>query len=138
MKSRPIFVTIRAKQAGPQMMPEFGDIAEAVVREKADDHGIILHALCIMPDHMHIVCSVDDDGDFKKYATMLKSEISRRMHTNGFDQFEWQRSYWDRHARQEDDLREMIRYVLDNPVRNGLCAGREDWPWSSFVNWPGE
>ncbi|MFO7948507.1 MAG: transposase [Armatimonadota bacterium] len=138
MKSVPIFVTIRAKQARPQMMPQFGDIAETVLREKADDHDIILHAFCIMPDHMHIVCSVDDDGDFKKYVTILKSEISRRMHTNGFDQFEWQRSYWDRHARREDDLRELIEYVLDNPVRKDLCRKREEWRWSELVSWPGK
>ena len=42
----------------------------------------------------------------------------------------WQRSYWDRHARESDDAVAMMLYTLENPVRRGLCKEWTDWPWS--------
>jgi len=30
----------------------------------------------------------------------------------------------------EEHLAAAIRYVLENPVRAGLCDRPEDWPWS--------
>src|SRR5262245_18344216 len=33
----------------------------------------------------------------------------------------------------EEYLEEACRYVLDNPVRAGICQTRTEWPWSGGI-----
>jgi hypothetical protein len=42
----------------------------------------------------------------------------------------WQRSYWDRILRDEDDLWPAIRYLLANPVRARLAVHPLAYPFS--------
>ncbi len=105
--------------------------------ECAGQWRMVMHAYCFMPTHLHLVCAVADEGsDFLRFLRRFKGESSRRLHREGFRAFEWQRSYWDRYARAEDDVRARIYYTLANPVRKGLCDKWEDWPWSRYCGWP--
>ncbi len=133
----PVFVTIAAKKGQSLLVPDLAPMVVRVLHERAVRFRLSLHAYCVMPDHMHVVCSMDSrDSGFQPFIATLKSEISRQAHRLGHAHFAWQRSYWDRHAREEENVRAMIQYVLDNPVREGLCQRWEDWPWSVLVSWP--
>ena len=33
---------------------------------------------------------------------------------------------------RDEHLQTVLRYVLQNPVRSGLAASVDDWPWSSW------
>jgi len=44
----------------------------------------------------------------------------------------WQPRYYDRYIRNSDEFLEKLRYIHRNPVKRGLCASPEQWPWSSF------
>jgi putative transposase len=48
----------------------------------------------------------------------------------------WQREYFDRWIRSEEQLASVIAYVEGNPVRSGLAANPEEWPWSSAYHEP--
>jgi len=90
-----------------------------------------------MPDHLHVVCSVaNSQSSFLSFISRFKSEVSRRAHQMGLVEFAWERSYWDRYARDDEDVLAMIQYVLDNPVRERLCGRWEDWPWSEYLGDP--
>jgi REP element-mobilizing transposase RayT len=43
----------------------------------------------------------------------------------------WQRESYDHWVRDDDELERIIRYVEANPVKAGLAATPEDWPFSS-------
>ena len=43
----------------------------------------------------------------------------------------WQRRFWEHHIRDEADYWAHVRYCWMNPVKHGLVARPEDWPWSS-------
>jgi putative transposase len=43
----------------------------------------------------------------------------------------WHREYWDRYIRDERHFLQAIDYIHQNPVKAGLVARAEDWPWSS-------
>ncbi len=49
----------------------------------------------------------------------------------------WMREYWDRYIRDEDHFVAVVRYIHDNPVKAGLVAVAEDWPWSSAREFAG-
>jgi putative transposase len=41
----------------------------------------------------------------------------------------WQTESFDRVLRISEKLREKVAYVLENPVRGGLVARWQDYPW---------
>jgi putative transposase len=43
----------------------------------------------------------------------------------------WHREYWDRFIRNDRHFRQAVEYIHQNPVKAGLAANVEDWPWSS-------
>ncbi|WP_297767628.1 transposase [uncultured Roseovarius sp.] len=43
----------------------------------------------------------------------------------------WQRRFWEHHLRDEADFRAHVRYCWLNPVKHGLVAAPQDWPYSS-------
>lgn len=43
----------------------------------------------------------------------------------------WHREYWDRYMRNERHLQQAIEYIHQNPVKAGLVAEAEMWPWGS-------
>jgi REP element-mobilizing transposase RayT len=42
----------------------------------------------------------------------------------------WQVGYHERMLRSDEPTISAVRYVLDNPVRAGLAASPQDWPFS--------
>ena len=45
---------------------------------------------------------------------------------------EWQKRYYDRNVRDEDEFKVKLRYLHRNPVKRGLVTNPADWKWSSF------
>ncbi|AKJ63676.1 Transposase [Kiritimatiella glycovorans] len=45
----------------------------------------------------------------------------------------WQRDCWDRQLRRGQSYSEKWAYVQNNPVRAGLCATPEEWPFQGCV-----
>ena len=43
----------------------------------------------------------------------------------------WQKESYDHAARNEREAGRIRRYIEDNPVKAGLVARAEDYPWSS-------
>jgi REP element-mobilizing transposase RayT len=88
------------------------------------------YALCLMPNHYHLV------------VESVRDALSRAMHrVNGAYAEEFNVKYrrsghlWgDRFAlwqiRDEGHLAAACDYVVQNPVRAGLCERASDWPWS--------
>ena len=114
-----------------------GGVLETVLLECAKRWRMALHAYCLMPTHLHLVCSIVDEGsDFLSFVKRFKSETCRRLHGAGFSAFKWERSYWDTYSLAEEDVRTRIYYTLANPVSRGLCEKWDEWPWSKYCGWP--
>ncbi len=102
-----------------------------------DGKRIELYSYCIMSNHVHAVLRVfeeDEKGNelflqdimesVKKYSAKKCNMILGR--TGKF----WQNETYDRVVRDRGELFRMISYILDNPVKAGLCENRSDWPYS--------
>jgi putative transposase len=88
------------------------------------------HAFCLMTNHYHLVLDATrenlSDGiqvlnGF--YAQGFNGKYARWGHVFG-DRF-WSRSL------PEEELERTCLYVMENPVRAGLCRRTIDWPWSA-------
>jgi len=102
-----------------------------------DNIRIELYAYCVMPNHVHTVFKVfekDENGkklylqditeSVKKFSARECNKILGRK-----GQF-WQNESYDRLVRSQDELFRIISYILDNPVKAGLCKNRKDWEFS--------
>ena len=76
----------------------------------------------LMPDHLHgIICFPKDQG-LRPLVKSWKSYAARHW------QIQWQSDFFDHRLRDRFQLEEKLSYVLNNPVRAGLCADVESWP----------
>ncbi len=93
--------------------------------------GVALWAYCLMPNHVHLV-AVPESEDGLRHAI---GEAHRRYTLRVNSREGWTGHLWQgRFASvvlEEAHLLAAVRYVERNPVRAGLVATAEEWPWSS-------
>ncbi len=90
-----------------------------------------------MPNHVHVL--IQPARNLASIVQGWKSFTARWILRNrtalGLDIPEggtlWMREYWDRYIRDENHYRTVVDYIHHNPVKAGLCASPELWPWSS-------
>jgi putative transposase len=92
----------------------------------------ICHAYCLMVNHYHLMIETPDanlsKGMHYLNATFCQAHHRRHDTVGHLLQGRFKAIVVDR----ESYLLELARYVVLNPVRAGLVARPEDWPWSSF------
>ena len=85
----------------------------------------------LMPEHVHLLVSEPRSASLATALQVLIQLTSSRLKPSANPQF-WQRRYYDFNVWNEEKTQEKLRYMHRNPVRRGLVAKPEDWPWSSF------
>lgn len=87
---------------------------------------------CIMPNHVHVIIQPAEGHLLDRIVKSWKTFTARKIHESTGDTGPlWQRDYHDRYIRDLDHLASARAYVRHNPVKAGLCASPEEWPWSS-------
>ncbi|MDR5729315.1 MAG: transposase [Terriglobia bacterium] len=95
------------------------------------DKDFSLHAYVIMPDHLHILIAPSET--LEKAAQLIKGGFSFRA-KRAFDwKFEvWQQGFTDHRIRNEEDWQQHLEYIRMNPVKAGIVARAEDYPYMAF------
>ena len=98
----------------------------------------LVHAFCIMPDHAHLLVEGQTSGSnlvgFVARWKQTTGYIFRHELPRGF----WQRRFYDHILRHAEDSDRVAWYIWMNPVRKGIVAAPQNYPFSgSFtVPWP--
>lgn len=90
---------------------------------------LLIFAYCIMPNHAHVLTSPQGGANLSTLLGSYESYVTRLSWEHGVIGKLWQRSFYDHILRKHDDAQSIITYILDNPVRAGLVAHWQDWPW---------
>jgi REP element-mobilizing transposase RayT len=87
----------------------------------------------IMPDHIHLLVRVASrtSCSLKRWVQWWKRELSKEI--GWAEGTVWQSSFWDRNLFSPNIYSDKIRYVRENPVRAGLVATSEEWPYQGLV-----
>ncbi len=93
--------------------------------------GTAIWSYRLMPNHVHfIMAPAGPDGLRDTFA-----EAHRRYTARIHQRFKWTGHLWQGRfgsvAMDDDHMLAAARYVPMNPVRAGMVARPEDWPWSS-------
>ena len=115
--------------------PLFGDprLARVVVRALrtlSHEGACTTNAFVIMPDHVHWLVTLSAgslDGLVARAKSRSAREINDLRSTQGTPV--WQRGFHDHALRRDEDVREVARYIVGNPVRAGIVGNARDYPW---------
>jgi REP element-mobilizing transposase RayT len=84
----------------------------------------------MMPDHLHILAAgTSPDSNLVRFVQRFKQLTGYAFKQRAGTPL-WQRSYNDHVLRRAEDVRDVGKYILENPVRAGFTQGWEDWPYS--------
>ena len=102
----------------------------ARLEKETQREELVFYAICLMTNHNHFVVEAARDRLSAAlhrlhglYARVFNETYGRKGHLFG-DRF------WSGVIEDEHELRDTCVYVVYNPVRAGLCARPEEWPWS--------
>jgi len=79
--------------------------------------------LLLMPDHLHGIDSFPVNPGIPVTMTRWKGYLAK---VHGI---EWQQGFFDPRLRDHWQVTEKADYILQNPVRRGLCRTVDEWPF---------
>ena len=95
-------------------------------------HHIKVDTWVVMPNHVHLLIYLDETIEYRTepYVTTrvmpksvgavvgtLRKNASRQIKKTGFEEKIWQRGYYDRIVRNEEELNRIREYVRLNPIK---------------------
>lgn len=116
-----------------QRQPIFYDfhIARLLVKQlkHAHEDGLVGSLTwVIMPDHFHWLFELKQKT-LSEVMCRVKSRSSLSVnHARNTQGRLWQKGYYERAIRKEEDLKAIARYIVANPLRAGLVRQIGDYP----------
>ena len=88
----------------------------------------------IMPDHLHLFVFMPRTGMLlERWVQSLRSVVGKRLLALGAPKPHWQEGFFDHVLRNGESYAQKWDYVRLNPVRAGLCALSDDWPFQGEI-----
>ena len=109
---------------------------ERVLGEAIARHAMRLLAYCVMPNHFHLVLWPRADGDLSRFMRWMTMTHTQRWHAHRHSAGSghlYQGRYKSFPVQSDGHLLTLCRYVERNPLRAGLVARAEHWPWGSLA-----
>lgn len=154
-----VFFTVALAERGSDMLVREIAALRAAVRATRAERWFGIDAWVVLPDHMHCVWTLPEgDWEYSTRLAAIKARFTMSLRRAGFspppslpivqsgryaglkpglrhekrEVAVGQRRFWEHHIRDDEDLRNHIRYCWINPVKHGLVERPEDWPYSSY------
>lgn len=111
---------------------EIAELMVATFFKYRDAGEFKLHEYVVMPNHIHLLLSIDEQQQLSRVTQLIKGGFSHSLRENGIlSRGVWEQRYYDRRVRDENQFAEFKRYIRQNPVRKHLAERPEDYPYSS-------
>ena len=101
------------------------------LRECAGRYSIEIWAYCLMKNHVHFVCVPKADEALARGFNTLHMRYAQYFHSKkGLSGHLWRGRFLSC-ILDDRSVFEEVRFIENNPVRAGLVARAEEYPWSS-------
>lgn len=143
------FVTLCAAKRQPRLAnPRIHDVFRDFAN-RGEDFGAFVGPYVLMPDHIHLFIALDDERtNLSKWIKAMKGTLTKvlRDRAQGVDgrrpplqaagksSAQWQKGFFDHILRSSESYTEKWNYVRENPVRAGLVASADDWPYAGEIH----
>ncbi|MBY6225125.1 REP-associated tyrosine transposase [Ferrimonas balearica] len=136
------FFTLVLQDRNASLLTDHIDTLRSAMVAVKRRYPVRVDGMVVLPEHLHMVWTLPcGDSDYSTRISMLKSLFSKslplpRDRTSSQQKREdkgiWQRRFWEHWIRDELDFHRHIDYVHINPVKHGLVARANQWPYSSI------
>jgi putative transposase len=125
------FITASSFQKESLFQSErMADLFVKVLFDYRDQKKYLLHEFVLMPNHFHLLIS--PVLSLERALQLIKGGFSYRAKKElGFGGEIWEKSFYDRRVRDVQDYFAYRHYIRQNPVKSGLVAAAEEYPYSS-------
>jgi REP-associated tyrosine transposase len=114
-----------------------GHVRQSVLDHCLHDHKtkLFMHAAVVMPDHVHLLFTplADHEGSTYGLAEIMSGIKGAAAHTVNRVLARkgavWEPESFDRLLRADEDRVSVSEYICGNPVRAGLAATEDEYPW---------
>ena len=91
-----------------------------------------LHEFVVMPNHFHVLITVDGEMSIERAVQLVKGGFSFRAGTElGLRSPVWQRGFSELRILNVVAAERVRQYIRENPVAGGLAREASDYPFSS-------
>ncbi len=88
-----------------------------------------VHDFVVMPDHVHVLLTVDGDMSIEKAVQFIKGGFSYRLKKeHGYNGEVWQRGFSEVRVNDRESFLRHKAYIAQNPVNRGLVESPEEFP----------
>jgi len=111
-----------------------GRIVVGEIKRLHDQDAILSIAWVLMPDHLHWLFQLGEKLDLAQAMKSFKARSARQVNLALKRRGAlWQRAYYDHAIRKDEDVREVARYIIANPLRAGLVSEIGKYPlWDAI------
>ena len=89
-----------------------------------------VHDFVVMPDHVHLLITVDGDTSIEKAVQFIKGGFSYRLgKEHGYKGEVWQRGFSEVRVNDRESFLRHREYVAQNPVKRDLVDSAEEFPF---------
>ncbi|MEX0331174.1 MAG: transposase [Puniceicoccaceae bacterium] len=94
----------------------------------------VLEAFCVLPNHYHLLVEGNDIAALRLTLGKLHGRTSRQWNLEDkcTGRKVWFRVF-DRIIRSNRQYYSVLNYIHENPVHHGYSLNKNDWPWSSAL-----
>ena len=111
---------------------ETADLLLSTIFRYRDAKEFSVHEFVIMPNHLHLLLSVEDGHSVGRAVQLIKGGVSHAIGKAGMKlKAVWQPSYYEHRVRDDGDYTRIRNYIRENPVRRGLIESAEKYAYSS-------
>lgn len=103
---------------------------ELLAKVRSDFEWSVL-AHCLMTNHYHLLVRISEPNLARGMRQLNGIYAQAFNRTRGRVGHLFQGRYDARLVQADDHLRAVVRYIVRNPVRAGLCRDAQAWRWSS-------
>jgi putative transposase len=84
----------------------------------------------VMPDHLHLLITVQDKMTIEKAMQLIKGRFSYRLKKElGYLGDVWQTGFSESRADTDESIDRYRKYIAQNPVRVGLAEASGEYPY---------
>lgn len=133
LENQPYFVTATTRGRRPIFGERLAaDLMLTELSRLRDELGFALLAYAVMPDHLYLILVPGPTARLTRIMQFVKGRFARLWNERrGGHGSVWQPRYYESAILTEVQLARWIEYIHSNPVRAGLAASPEKYPYCS-------
>jgi len=131
--ARTFFVSSKTVQNQPLLRSEkMATLLIEVLRSYVAQHKFVLHDFVVMPDHIHLLLTLDQMMSIEKAVQLVKGGFSYRAKIElGYSGEVWPRGFSEVRILDRGSFLKHRAYIDQNPVKAGLASEAEKFPYGS-------